>query len=115
MKSDTLLDQLDGMLERERRAALDGDVEALPALLAEKERLLTALEASGPAPEARIDRARARIARNRALLDGALDGMRTAIRAISARRQARQALNTYDISGTRTAIGQDAHRLQQRR
>ncbi|WP_296766118.1 flagellar biosynthesis protein FlgN [Sediminimonas sp.] len=100
------------MLDRERRAALDGDVEALPGLLAEKERLVTDLEAHGAATGARLDRARAHIARNRALLDSALEGMRTAMRAIGARRQA---LNTYDMTGARTVIGQDAHRLHQRR
>jgi hypothetical protein len=115
MDSDSILDRLEDMLDRERRAALDGDVEALPGLLAEKERLVTDLEVHGAATGARLDRARAHIARNRALLDSALEGMRTAMRAIGARRQARQALNTYDMTGARTVIGQDAHRLHQRR
>ena len=110
-----LLDLVEDLLERERRAALDGDVTALPGLLTEKERLVAALERAGPVAGARIDRVRADVARNRALLDSALQGMRTAIRAVGARQQARRSLNTYDVTGTRTNIGEGAHRLQQRR
>ncbi|WP_026758033.1 hypothetical protein [Sediminimonas qiaohouensis] len=114
MHADALLDALEDLLIRERGALLKGDLERLPRLLSEKERLMHALSGLDAASQVRIAQIRPLIARNRSLLDAALRGMRAAIRRIGTRQNARHTLRTYDDTGAHSTIGQVQHRLERR-
>lgn len=115
MKTDLLFDTLEDLLAYERRTILAGDLDRLPPLLHEKERMIHAISAVNAASSDRIDHIRSLIAYNRSLLDSALDGMRAAMRRLGTRQHARHTLSTYDNTGARNDICHVDHRLEQRR
>jgi len=115
MQADPILDALEDLLANERSAILKGDLDKLPGLLLEKERLMQALSETDAASKARISHIQPLIARNRSLLDAALAGMRAATCRLGTRQQLRRTLSTYDNNGARNVIGQISHRLEQRR
>jgi hypothetical protein len=99
-----VLASLDDLLDRERSALLDGDLDAVSRSLREKERLIDALNGIRPAGEDILGAIRDKVQRNQVLLDGALDGIRAVADRMSALRRIRETLETYDQSGHRTVI-----------
>jgi flagellar biosynthesis/type III secretory pathway chaperone len=99
-----MVDQMDRLLDEERHALLDGDLEAIGALLTRKEALIDALNAltSGGAKD--IKGLQGKVLRNQALLDGALQGIRTVAGRLAALRKIRRTLETYDRSGQKSTI-----------
>lgn len=90
---------LDRLLEQEREALVSGDLARLPALIADKERLLAALERGAPPGAAALERLRARATANQVLLDAALRGVRAARARLETARSGGPALSTYDARG----------------
>ncbi len=115
MQTDPLFDTLEDLLAYERRAILEGDLDTLPSLLREKERMIQAISVLNAASSKRIDHIRSLIAYNRSLLDSALEGMRAALQRLGTRQHARHTLSTYDNTGARNDICHVDHRLEQRR
>lgn len=115
MPADPILEALEDLIANERSAILKGDLDNLPGLLHEKERLMQVLSETDVASKERISRIQPLIARNRSLLDAALAGMRAAMCRLGARQQVRRTLSTYDKTGARNVVGQTNHRLEQRR
>ena len=99
-----ILASLDDLLDRERSALLEGDLEAVSRSLREKERLIDALNGIRPAEGDLLGAIREKVQRNQVLLDGALDGIRAVADRMSALRRIRETLETYDQSGHRTVI-----------
>ena len=99
-----ILASLDDLLDRERSALLEGDLEAVSRSLREKERLIDALNGIRPAEGDLLGAIREKVQRNQVLLDGALDGIRAVADRMSALRRIRETLETYDQSGRRTVI-----------
>jgi len=99
-----VIDRLDSLLEAERRALLAGDLGSIATILARKEDLIDKL--------GRLDRAAApglaaleeKAARNQALMDSALGGIRRTAARMAAFRRIRRSLETYDRSGRKTEI-----------
>ena len=111
----TLINRLDALLEDERRALLEGDLEAIAALLERKEALIDALNAQDPGTKTDLESLQGKVERNQALLDGALQGIRKVAGRMSAFRKIRQTLETYDESGRKQAIqGDVGHRIEKR-
>lgn len=104
----TLIDRLDDLLEQERAALLEGDLEAITTLLETKERLIDALNTLTEAERPEMDAVEAKVRRNQALLDGALQGIRQVAARMAALRRVRRGLETYDASGTKTTIEGEA-------
>lgn len=103
--NENLIESLMHLLERERALLLKGQLDALAEIIPIKETLLDEIAARDrTAPEAQMVALRARIARNQALLDGALRGIRAVAARMSDLRQVRRGLDTYDQSGRRTTI-----------
>jgi hypothetical protein len=98
-----LIDALNDLLDRERRALLAGDLEGLGRLLPQKEAMLHRLsqEAVGDAP---FDGLRRRLRRNQVLLDGALEGIRSVADRMAGLRRARGSIDTYDRAGRKHSI-----------
>lgn len=89
------------VLEQERAALLAAKFTALPALVAQKEKLLPALNRLDPA---QLDPLVAvRLRRNQALLQAAMAGLLDARAAINGRKRD-AAFRTYDSRGTPTAV-----------
>ena len=118
MKSDEpqdIINALDDLLERERQALLNGDLESIARLLEEKEALFDQLNTMSQEQSPDLSVLKGKVQRNQALLDNALKGIRAVAARMSAMRKIRRSLDTYDESGKRTTIeGQKAAKLEKR-
>jgi hypothetical protein len=110
-----LIRDAETLLEREHACLLRGDLAALAGLAEEKEAHLARLRKVG-APESAIFAAlRERAARNERLLDAAMQGIRRVSARLSAYRQVRRSIETYDPQGRKETIaGTVVHRLERR-
>ena len=109
-----LVDELDTLLEKERTALLSGDIDAIGRLLQRKESLIDGLNALD-AEAAPLGGLQGKVARNQALLDGALQGIRRASARMAALRRVRRSLETYDASGQKQTIeGEVVHKVEKR-
>ncbi|MGX0875333.1 hypothetical protein ACSSV4_000005 [Roseovarius sp. MBR-154] len=111
---DRLAAQLDALLETERAALLRGDLGAIAAGVAEKERLIAAFEALGPRHVGLAD-LQAKVIRNQALFDGALQGIRSVALRIANFRRIRKSMETYDQQGRKQTIPGDIVRTVEKR
>lgn len=98
---DVVHEALEKLLDRERNALLAGDLETIAGLAEEKERLIGQL--SGSAVPG-LEGLRNKAARNQALLNSALEGIRAVADRLEAVRQLRGTLDTYDSNGRRHSI-----------
>ena len=118
MENDTpqdIMDALGDLLDREREALLEGDLEMIGRLLAHKESLIDALNAQVDKPDQVLEALHTKVLRNQELLDQALRGIRAVASRISALRRVRTTLETYDKSGRKTAVSDfTAHQLEKR-
>ncbi|MFD0859997.1 flagellar protein FlgN [Roseovarius aquimarinus] len=94
---------LDRLLDAERAALLTGDLDTVGALMRHKEDLLERLKAAG-ADAPRPAKLAGKALRNQALLDGALEGIRTVAGRLTTLRRIRRTLETYDRTGRKSSI-----------
>lgn len=99
-----IIDRLDELLEIERMALLEGNLERIAGLVDEKESLIDALNALDASPQQGLSALQEKVTRNQALLDGALQGIRTVAARMAAFRRIRRSLETYDESGRKQII-----------
>lgn len=99
-----ILASLDDLLDRERIALLNGDLDAISRGLREKERLIDALNALHGDQDEDLSAIRNKAQRNQILLESALSGVRAVADRVAALRRVRDTLETYDQSGRKTAI-----------
>lgn len=110
-----LIDQLDGLLDVERRALLNGELDAIAAIAEEKEQLIDALNAILPEQQPPLKDLQSKVARNQVLLDGALQGIRKVAARLAALRRIRRTLETYDATGRKQTIqGEVDHKVEKR-
>lgn len=98
------IEALDGLLDRERQALLDGDLDHLVSQLEEKEALIERLNDCEDAEGEPLKALQVKVLRNQALLDSALQGIRSVANRMSALHRIRRSLDTYDESGRKTTI-----------
>lgn len=110
-----IMSALDDLLEAERAALLDGDLDRMPALLGEKAALVEDLNTLDPGDRPAMGALREKVSRNQALLDGALQGIRQVAGRVAALRQLQQSFDTYDESGRRRTIEGDVVRRFEKR
>ncbi|PVA09707.1 flagellar protein FlgN [Pelagivirga sediminicola] len=110
-----LIDDLDALLDRERAALLTGDLEAIAAILHDKEKLIDRLNTLAPASRSAVSTLKEKVMRNQELLDGALEGIRAVAGRMAAVRKARRSLETYDNRGQKYEIpGVIDHQIEKR-
>ena len=99
-----VVDELDDILEAERAALLSGKLDEVGRLVPRKETLIDQLtgEAQGDLPQLRA--LSQKVKRNQALLDSALEGIRTVARRLASLRRVRSALDPFDARGTKKTI-----------
>ena len=113
--AEAIMDELGDLLDAERGALLDGDLERISSLMTEKSALIDRLNALSPDDRPALGGLQDKVIRNQALLDGALDGIRNVAARVSALRQARRNLETYDESGRkRTIEGEVVRQIEKR-
>lgn len=109
------IDSLDALLERERQFLLDGEIEQIEDVLAEKELLVQKLSDLDRQELQNLESLQAKFSRNQTLLDGALHGIRRTAARLATLRQVRRTLETYDESGHKKIIeGHVTHKLEKR-
>ena len=99
-----IINSLDDLLEKERAALLEGNLDVITRLLDEKESLIDRLNGCTPTEQDALDNLRGKVTRNQALLDGALQGIRAVANRMSTLRRIRKSLDTYDEKGRKTTI-----------
>ena len=102
--SQNIIAALDELLNAERKALLHGDLDAITRLLEQKEALIGRLGAMEDSEQAALTKLQGKVARNQALLDGALRGIRMVASRMSALRQIRKTVETYDEKGCKTVL-----------
>ncbi len=101
----TLIDQLDETLERERRALLRGDLDQIGELMQTKERLIEQINVLQTAGQQQLEAVQHKVTRNQALLASALEGIRAVAGRMADLRRVRAGLETYDRQGQRQHFG----------
>ncbi|MEQ6203022.1 flagellar biosynthesis protein FlgN [Sulfitobacter sp. HNIBRBA2951] len=96
--------ELDALLEQERTCLLEGDLEALGALLPIKEQLIADLLERHELTRDILAPIEDKLQRNQLLLDGALDGIKAVATRLAALRQVRTVLDTYDAQGRKKQV-----------
>lgn len=112
---DDLVRKLDALLDVERRALLDGDLEALAGIVEDKEQLIEALNRTEFATEETLMPVNDKVRRNQDLLEQALSGIRSVARKLAEIRQARKSFDTYDRLGQRSRIETDGETSMEKR
>ena len=106
-EQNTIIEELDTLLEAEKAALLQGNLEQVTSILETKEALIDKLNALQKASLEGIDEqslaaVHGKIQRNQTLIRSSLEGIRAVADRISGLRRVRQGLETYDQSGKKT-------------
>ena len=109
-----VVDRLAALLDAERAALLDGDLDRVDGFLQDKQRLVALLEQEGLGPDA-LAPLQARLQRNHVLYDHALAGIRRVAARLDALRAIGRSMDTYDATGRRMTIPAPAERTLERR
>ncbi len=99
-----LIDELDALLDQERQALLDGDLEHLGRALAQKENLIEKINALETLERSMLENVHQKVSRNQVLLNSALEGIRAVANRMADLRRVRQGLETYDRTGQKKRI-----------
>lgn len=94
-----LIDELDTLLDRERQALVDGDLELLGQMLAQKQDLIEKLNTLDALERDHLVGVHDKVTRNQELLNSAMQGIRAVADRMAELRRVRQGLETYDQSG----------------
>ena len=100
-----LIDELDTILDQERRALVQGELEKLEPLMTRKEILIGDLNQISELERAALSHVQGKVARNQVLLDSAMDGIRAVAARVAELRRVRKGLDVYDQSGRKTRYG----------
>lgn len=98
------MDALDDLLDSERAALLKGKLDEVARLHTRKEALIYALNRFEFEDREMLGPLHSKVERNQALLDSALDGVRSVARRLAAIRRVRQSLDTYDAFGKKQSV-----------
>jgi flagellar biosynthesis/type III secretory pathway chaperone len=109
------LAELDQLLDQERQALLDGHLSQIAPIMARKAALLDAVGHLRDSESAAAAALRAKAAVNQTLLDGTLQGIRSAAARLSEVRRVRRSLETYDSRGRKKTIDGTAPDRMERR
>ena len=99
-----LIDSLDDILDEEREALLQGDLEKIGRLVERKESLISRLNEIETAEAAALKDLQEKVQRNQGLLDGALEGIRRVASRLALLRRVKLTLETYDATGVKQTI-----------
>ncbi|MGK7654810.1 flagellar protein FlgN [Roseovarius sp. B08] len=110
-----VVDELDALLDSERKAVLNGKLDEMSRLTERKEALIDQLSQFDAADAAMISEIQDKLSRNQLLLDGALQGIRQASARLSAVRKVRRSLETYGEDGRKRTIDAQITRQLEKR
>lgn len=99
-----LIASLEDVLDKERQALCDGDIQAVQRLLALKEELVNQVHKLDLSDGAELQAVRASAQRNCVLLASAGTGIRAVLDRISELKQIRKGAQTYDCHGRKARL-----------
>lgn len=102
--SDGTVTELNDLLDAEREALLQGDLEALNRLLTPKEQLIEAMNTLTVEETPELAKLDSKLRRNQLLLDGALEGIRAVANRMARLREVKGAFETYGADGKKRDI-----------
>ena len=101
------IEALNSLLDEERAALLEGNLERIAEMFPQKEALIEDLSQKPPADVAAVQALGGKVRRNQLLLDGALEGIQAAMLRMTALREIRAGLETYGPNGKKHRIATD--------
>lgn len=112
---ETLIDEMDDLLDTELKALTRGDLSRATALVDRKEKLVYELGQLRTEDMNDLPRLHEKMSHNQALLDGALQGIRHVSARLTALSKVQRQLETYGEDGRRHTIeGQVVHKVEKR-
>lgn len=114
------INELDELLDQERGALLNGDLEQIARLMTLKEGLIDRINALTASEKQALDHdsishMQDKMTRNQVLLHGAMEGIRAVADRMAGLRRVREGLETYDRSGQKTQYDTGEKRTVERR
>ncbi len=100
-----LIDELDDLLDSEKKALVQGDIDRVGRLLPQKEFLIENLNAQSDLDRKSLAHLHQKVMRNQTLLDSALEGIRAVATRMSELKRVRSGLETYDEQGRKRRFG----------
>ncbi|WP_171101412.1 flagellar biosynthesis protein FlgN [Ruegeria sp. HKCCD7255] len=100
--SNDLIKALEEVLDLERSALVQGDLDRLGNMVPEREKLIGAINELQVLDSDELIRVQKKVARNQALLNSAADGIRAVANRMSELRRVRQEFSAYDATGQRS-------------
>lgn len=97
-----LMKALEEILDLERAALIEGDLNRIGHMMPEKEKLVGAIREMQVFGSEDLIRLQQKVDRNQGLLNSAADGIRAVMTRMAELRKIRQEFTTYDASGQRT-------------
>lgn len=114
MGNDPIKD-LETLLETERAALVQGNLDTLDQLTSKKEALIGAINDLKVHDTEELVRLQRQVARNQSLLSSAGEGIRAVVDRMSELRRVQQEFSTYDASGQRSGYAVRAHAKLEKR
>ncbi|NVO57664.1 flagellar export chaperone FlgN [Rhodobacteraceae bacterium B1Z28] len=111
----TLLKSLEEVLELERAALVEGDLDRLTHMVPEKEKLIGAINDLQVLDSEDLIRVQQKVERNQALLNSAAEGVRAVAGRMAELRRVRQEFSTYGADGQRSGFSVRSHAKLEKR
>lgn len=106
--SRSLINEIHDLLDTEKDALIQGQLELLGPLAARKENLISELSAAASESPEKLDQFQEKLARNQLLLNSAMQGVKAVADRLSNLQRVRQGLETYDSTGRKSRVGNGA-------
>lgn len=110
-----LLKSLEEVLDLERNALVEGDLDQLNHMAPEKEKLIGAINELQVMDSEDLIRLQKKVARNQALLNSAADGIRAVADRMAELRRVRGEFSTYGADGQRSGFAVRSHAKLEKR
>jgi len=111
----TLIQSLEEVLDLERAALVEGDLDRLTHMSPEKEKLIGAINELQVLDSDDLIRVQQKVERNQALLNSAAEGIRAVAARMAELRRVRQEFSTYGADGQRSGFAVRRHAKLEKR
>lgn len=101
----SLIDELDEILDQERSALVRGELDKIEELLARKEPLIAQLNTIDSLERAALAQVQTKVSRNQELLNSAMEGIRSVATRMAELRRVKKGLDVYDRAGRKARYG----------
>ncbi|MGR3621148.1 flagellar biosynthesis protein FlgN [Pseudophaeobacter sp.] len=101
----SLIEELDEILDQERQALVRGELDQIEALLSRKEAAISRLNAFEDLERAALNKVQTKVSRNQELLNSAMEGIRSVAARMTELRRVKKGLDVYDRTGRKARYG----------